>query len=604
MGDIINKNERMEKEIMLNKNTFEILKFYKLNGECNQRTIAKELEISLGTVNGIVQTCRHNEWIDKNGITEKGIEQLEPYKVENAIIMAAGMSSRFAPLSYEKPKGLLKVKGEILIERQIEQLQEVGISDITVVIGYMKEMFFYLEEKYGVKLVINEDYYRYNNTSTLIRVLNKLGNTYICSSDNYFTQNVFEEYVYQAYYSAVYTEEETNEYCITYDKSGRINKVTIGGKGNSWYMLGHVYFSKSFSQKFTTILKEEYETMPTVKEQLWENLYMSHIKEMDLYIKKYDESIIKEFDSLDELRAFDKHYINNTDSAILKNICYVLECEDQDIQEIFAIKEGLTNTSFRFTCKGKKYVYRHPGVGTEEYIHRDSEAFSMQIAKELELDDTFIYMDSKEGWKISHFIENIHTLNYHNEEEVKGAIRMIKKLHDANIKSKYDFNIWKASLDFIDKIALKGRNDFKDFEELFSVMKKVYEYTELDGVEKRLCHCDCYDPNFLVNEGGKIYLIDWEYSGNDDPANDLGTFICCSDYSYEEAMNVLELYFGRSLKKEELRHYVGYIAIASYYWYVWAIYQESVGNTVGEYLYIWYKYAKSYGKKALKMYAD
>ena len=104
----------------------------------------------------------------------------------NAIIMAAGMSSRFAPLSYEKPKGLLKVKGEVLIERQIRQLQEAGITDITVVVGYMKEQFFYLEDKYGVQIVVNEDYYRYNNTSTLIRALDKIDETYICSSDNYF----------------------------------------------------------------------------------------------------------------------------------------------------------------------------------------------------------------------------------------------------------------------------------------------------------------------------------------------------------------------------------------------------------------------------------
>ena len=83
----------------------------------------------------------------------------------NAVIMAAGMSTRFAPLSYEKPKGLWKVKGEILIEREIRQLKEAGITDITVVVGYKKEQFFYLEEKFGVEIVVNEDYYRYNNSS-------------------------------------------------------------------------------------------------------------------------------------------------------------------------------------------------------------------------------------------------------------------------------------------------------------------------------------------------------------------------------------------------------------------------------------------------------
>ena len=75
----------------------------------------------------------------------------------NAIIMAAGPSTRFAPLSYEKPKGLLKVKGEVLIERQIRQLLEAGITEIIVIVGYKADMFRYLEDKFGVPVFINND---------------------------------------------------------------------------------------------------------------------------------------------------------------------------------------------------------------------------------------------------------------------------------------------------------------------------------------------------------------------------------------------------------------------------------------------------------------
>ena len=71
----------------------------------------------------------------------------------NAIIMAAGMSSRFAPLSLETPKALLNVKDEIMIERQIGQLREAGIDEIVIVVGYLKEKFEYLKEKYHVILV-------------------------------------------------------------------------------------------------------------------------------------------------------------------------------------------------------------------------------------------------------------------------------------------------------------------------------------------------------------------------------------------------------------------------------------------------------------------
>lgn len=118
----------------------------------------------------------------------------------NAVIMAAGTSTRFAPLSYEKPKGLLEVKGEILIERQIRQLQEAGIKDIIVVTGYKSSQFEYLAEKFGVRTIFNEDYNIYNNTSSIMRVIDLLEDTYICSSDNYFPANVFLEKPSGSYY--------------------------------------------------------------------------------------------------------------------------------------------------------------------------------------------------------------------------------------------------------------------------------------------------------------------------------------------------------------------------------------------------------------------
>ena len=77
-------------------------------------------------------------------VNHKQYDYIEQQKVTNAIILAAGKSKRFKPISDYCPKGLSIVKGEVLIERQIKQLQAVGISDITIVVGYKKEMFFYL----------------------------------------------------------------------------------------------------------------------------------------------------------------------------------------------------------------------------------------------------------------------------------------------------------------------------------------------------------------------------------------------------------------------------------------------------------------------------
>jgi CTP:phosphocholine cytidylyltransferase-like protein/thiamine kinase-like enzyme len=590
---------------MLTEDQFSILYELLKNSkkQLTQRELSHLLKVSLGKVNSVVSELKSAGLADDSlHISPDGIAALEPYKVKNAVIMAAGMSTRFAPLSYEKPKALLRVKGEILIEREIRQLQEAGISDITIVVGYMKEKLFYLADKFNVKIAVNEDYYRYNNPSSLILVSDMAENCYICSSDDYFTENVFESYVYRSYYAAVFSPGQTDEYCLTEGRNGRISKVTIGGCA-SWYMIGHVYFSRDFCTKFFRILKEEYNS-PETKNELWENLYMRHIDELDLYIRKYDADRIKEFDSLEELRDFDSDYIVNVDSAIFKNIDKILHRRDCDIVDIHPIKTGMTNTSFRFRAGDRQYIYRHPGAGTELYIDRKSEAASMQIAKELGLDETFIYISPEEGWKLSYFVDQARTLDYHNPRDVSGALAMMRKLHGSGRTTKYTFDIWKAIAKFEKSIAQHGRNTFDDFAVMHADIQKLRRLAEGDHFPKCLCHCDCYDPNFLIDPQGKMYLIDWEYSGMADPASDLGTFLACSDYTMDEADEIIARYLQHKPDDRELRHFIAYAAILSYYWFVWAIYQESIGKSVGEYLYIWYKYTKTYSRRAFELYAE
>lgn len=275
----------------------------------------------------------------------------------NAIIMAAGTSSRFVPLCWERPKGLLEVKGEILIERQIKQLKEAGIDDITVVTGYMADNFEYLKDKFGVSLVYNPDYSRYNNTSTLMCVLDELGDTWLCSSDNYFTENVFMDYPTQSQYSAEWSEGDTGEYCLIADKDDNITNVTIGG-AHAWFMIGHVFFDKQFSDAFKKILEEEYQFDET-RQGYWEDVYIKHIKELPpMKIRKYQPGIINEFDSLEELRDFDGSYIDDAKSNVFKKISEELHCKQGAITSIKKCSLDEVEFSFAFACNGLQYVFK------------------------------------------------------------------------------------------------------------------------------------------------------------------------------------------------------------------------------------------------------
>lgn len=277
-------------------------------------------------------------------------------KVDNAVIMAAGISSRFAPISYECHKALIEVKGEILIERQIEQLREAGIKEIIIVTGYMAEKFMYLKKKYNIEIVYNPEYLTRNNNGSIYAVKNYLKNTYICSADNYFSENPFEREVDESYYSVVFSRGYTKEWCVYEDKEGYINNVKIGGD-NAWYMVGHTFWSQEFSKKFIEILEKIYNFEDT-KSYLWEDIFVQHLEELKMKVRKYPPNTIFEFDSLDELRVFDDSYIEDSRSEILKDLSRKLMVKEGEINNIIPCKNKNTSAQgFQFEVNKNKYEY-------------------------------------------------------------------------------------------------------------------------------------------------------------------------------------------------------------------------------------------------------
>lgn len=575
---------------MLTKSEFKILSALHAEPLTSQREVTERSGVSLGTANKHLKSLRVQGLIDGYTVTERGLEALAPYKVENAIIMAAGLSSRFAPISYEKPKGLLKVHGDVLIERQIRQLQEAGITDITVVVGYKKEHFFYLEREYGVTIVVNEEYAARNNNSSLMKVRHKLGNTFVCSSDDYFTENPFEPYVYKAYYASVFVEGPTKEWCIHAGTGDRIESVTVGGC-DSQIMLGHVYFDRAFSRTFVRILEAEYD-LPVTAGKLWEEIYVDHIKELDMVVRPYEDGIIHEFDSLDELREFDPHFLNNVDSEVFDNIVAVLGCDKNDIHDVYPLKQGLTNLSCHFAIGNDEYVYRHPGVGTEYIIDREAELVAQSLAKDLGLDGTYIFEDPQRGWKISRFIPNARQLDPKDASQVKRAMEMARRLHESPMKTQRTFDFYDESVKYTKLLEeLKGRVDIAGFEEMAKKAARLKAFIDADDAKHCLTHNDFFCLNFLIDEQDKMYLIDWEYSGMSDYASDFGTFVVCCELTREEAEDALAYYFGRTPTFAERCHNFAHVAMAGWCWYVWSLFKEAQGECVGEWLYIYYRYA-------------
>lgn len=538
--------------------------------------------------------------IAKNGskITATGLEALEPYRVNNAVILAAGASTRFIPLSLEQPKGLFEVKGEKLIERQIQQLQDAGIRNITIVLGYKKEMFYYLEDKYGVNFIINESFNIKNNIESLYLAKEKLRNTYICVSDSYFVENPFSQYEYQAFNAGISIKKKTNEMYVDTDENGKIIMMEKN-RDSGRVLFGHSFWNEDFSNAFIKLMEAD-RTAGKYNQSFWEWMVKDNLNNLpSFYFKEYEEGNIYEFDYFEDLRRFDSQYQGHTHSEIVRNIKLVFRCDEEDIVNFRNVSEGMTNTSFIFEINGVDYIYRHPGDGTDSIISRKNEKNSLIKAKEIGIDPTYIYADINEGWKISVFVSEFREPDYNSFKDSKKIISVLRKLHGSGIKVDYGMDPWKDSLEIEKLLRKKAPECFEKNEKLKRKIELLYKKTVGDGVEKCFCHGDTYKPNWMIKPDGNVILIDWEYSGYSDPGIDVGYYIVDAMYDFDEAERFIKEYLQDSYTEKRYYHFWAYTAIIAYYWYVWALYRESCGAVMGDALINWRDMAEKYADHIL-----
>lgn len=288
-------------------------------------------------------------YADSNGVTKAGYEEIEPLMVENAVILAAGGADVSAKSVYSEPKGLFMKDGETLIERQIRQLKEAGINDITVVVGYKQERYFFLEDKWGVRLVINPDL-RKNNIFSLYCAIDRLGSTYICSCDNYFPENPFSGYEYNSFHATVIKDNARNELLVRKNESGRILDVYSGDKSGEC-LYGHAYVDRQLSARLVRYLRAEIEDFRT-SALFWEEFVGRHADNLTMYARRYSSDFVYEFDTIQEIQNISGLFLDNVSSRINEKICEVFRCGKSDIGDIRILQKGLSNILFTFAVCG------------------------------------------------------------------------------------------------------------------------------------------------------------------------------------------------------------------------------------------------------------
>ena len=286
--------------------------------------------------------------------------------------------------------------------------------------------------------------------------------------------------------------------------------------------------------------------------------------------------------------------------TVVHNICKVFDCEECDIEDLVPVQAGLTNVILSFRLNGGKYVYRHPGLGSDVLVERGRETIMQKIVEDAGIDTTLIAMDVDEGWRIARFIEH-WDFDYFNLNDMVRAIMLFRRLHSSPCHVRWNFDVIKKAEGIKAQIAPERYGRFPDFENVRSRIYQLAELAEHDGIKKCNIHGDARDVNFMINQE-EIHLIDWEYGGYGDPGFDIGSYVCGGKHKLADIDRILFTYFRRKPTEKQKRHFYAYIAITGWFFMHWTMLKQSKGQKVGDLKEQWYHFARDFSLISLPMY--
>ncbi len=236
---------------------------------------------------------------------------------------------------------------------------------------------------------------------------------------------------------------------------------------------------------------------------------------------------------------------------------------------------GMTNHSYKVTRPdGQEYLLRLPGEGTEDMINRLDERKSTELACKLGIDSPLIYFDDV-GRKVMRFIHNPQPMNgivMRREENLRQAAEIFRRLHTCGVDTGVRFEVFEMA-DLYERIIRKATTVFYDDYE--DIRKKVMDIkTIMDSqneIRKVPCHNDSLIGNWVLDGNGRLYLIDWEYSGMNEPMWDLSCLSIEAEYAPENDDLLLSTYFEREVSTKEKKHFIAAKIYVDYLWTLWGL---------------------------------
>ncbi|GKZ04393.1 choline kinase [Paraclostridium bifermentans] len=606
---------------------YKILKYINEKKYITQRDISKNLGLSIGNVNSIIKKIEKEKLIEigkhlnkqEYKLTKKGFGELEKYIkekklekisihndenkiIKQAVILAAGEKKVF-----EKPVAFLDLEEGKLIDRFINILNLNGIEKIVIVTGYKSEYFEEYAKDKNIILVKNDKYKWTGTMHSLSMAKDAIDDDFLLiENDMVFEERAIEQILKDKNRDCmlITSESGSGDEALVEIRDGYIYKMSkdihqfnkIDGEMIGISKISYEFFGKMLDQF-------KYNKNPYLN---YEYAIMDIARDYKIGYIKPDNLVWTEIDGKEHYKRAIKYIypkLKRKEQEIkVNNIKKLLTNELNISSELIYTVEpvgGMTNKNFKVSINNEVYILRIPGSGTDEMISRYSEKNNSLVANELNLDTEILYFNEKNGVKLSKYINNAETINPKSakrESNMYEITNILRKLHTSNAIFINKFDVFEKIEEY--ELLLK-QADGSNFEDYKEIKKKVLNLKNLlddIGVENVPCHNDTVPENF-VKDNERIYLIDWEYSGMNDPMWDVAAHILECEFSENEEELFLNLYFNNNVEEKYRTKIHIYKICQDFLWSIWTNIKEAKGDNFGTYGEDRYNRAKENLKK-------
>jgi thiamine kinase-like enzyme len=243
---------------------------------------------------------------------------------------------------------------------------------------------------------------------------------------------------------------------------------------------------------------------------------------------------------------------------------------------------GLTNRVYRVG----QHVLRIPGVGTEEYINRANEAASAVIAAKAGVSPAVLQADAKTGIMVTDHIEAVTMTPEHFTKRLGAPARAgmaLHKLHTSGGTFPFRFELFAMIDDYLKVLSTKDMTLPDGYHAVVREAESLRTALARTPVALAPCHCDPLCENFL-DDGQRMWIVDWEYSGMNDPMWDLGDLSVEGGFTHEQDLEMLYAYFGHEPPKQDYARMVIYKAMCDLLWTLWGLIQHANLNPADDFM--------------------